>query len=983
MQSILNGIRLLCFDFSNGKGKKYRDETNGSVNGADALDGQQQPAREADDYYTNLKNINAGSGAANGAVLPTAWNNNNNNDKSDLDSLDSDYFKNSLHQSDGKREQLVAESGQLQDDDDDNTETQVQNIYIGDNQSIGGCGNGSIGYNESIPDYYGVDYDGDEQAKQDALRQLDNACDNNSQTIDVVIENHNTHGEVTNNNNHSNININHYNDNNNNYGELQNAPITDTDEETLGRKSKFKEELKSVISYDSIYLSSEGSGEVAITEEDKIQEYLSDNNYSTLSEYAHLRKKHREIAAELQQHSGEHCANDNEHLVETSDLLYSKPNKHKGKVVQCDAKPLNRLTSFSDISSRGTLERLTFVSSPPSQRKEGSAERPVPNIRHHITASATVHHSGNISNGSNSHIHCNNNGNSSSNNGKNNNNHVSNSNNSNCSENQYCSLPVANISLCLQASELIDAKLRQSCVTLDEDDTVYHSIAKFVPQSTPKKSRQRENFDSSKHSANAVDEQPKEAPAIDLIPSSKNIRASEKQAKRSNDTKDSYAVVEPILAKRDRKTKQNASFREQIKEKKHSDEPKARKVEKEQQQQQPKKPPTKPPAVELTSLTDSKDNSIEETLRRPILKANDNQAVIRRNQRRRQIKSAERLSEHRERLPSNFKTTLSNTLKRRLENKNKLSANEKPISRFVRNIDKTKNSHKTNKVHQAILESFKPRINMSRPQILNVIDNRRPTGFRSPIKSNISKELNKLPSDHNIYSTKERTHKEFQEKVDSVRTYWSKLIDEQEDDDTKDNYATDEYGQPQPEEIEIRPPTIPVADAESSFLKARAKPAPPTPPPLPSPAMLKPISQSTHPQQSSPPSPSQSSMQMPAQIPATQAMLNKVTTIAPITSKVPPIGKIIKAKQPPSVEIVELEDKKQAALVKVTGTPDLQEFDHVRYKVVKSDTFQKNILTQNKKEAEFDGLLQYLQDYSFQVKVCNSRNSLKLSNFFH
>lgn len=892
--------------------------------------------READEYYANLKNINS-AGTVNGALLPAAWT--NNNDKSDLDSLDSDYFKNSLHQSDGKKEQIVAESCEQ---DDDNTETQVQNIYIGDNQSIGGNGSGSIGYNESIPDYYAVDYDGDDHAKRDALRQLDNACDN--QPVNVIVDNHN-HCEL-----------------NNTYGELHNVHlgdgITDTEEETLGRKSKFKEDHKSVISYDSIYLSSEGSGDAPITEEDKIQEYLSDNNYSTLSEYADLREHNGNESDTLANEQA--TAGDNDITAETSDLLYSKPNKHKTKVVQCDPKPLNRLTSFSDISTRGTLERLTFVSSPPSQRREGSTDRPVPNIRHHITAAATVHQAGNsaVNGGSNGHSH-HHNGNS---NGINNHALAN-------ADNQYCSLPVANISFSLQASERIDAKLRQSCVTLDDDDHVYNSVTNFVRPH--KKTRQRENFDVINHNSISIEELPKEAPAIDLIPNSKGIRPAEKQPKRIHEApKESYTILEPIIAKRDKKSKPNASFREQTpsKEKKPHDEPKAKKVE----DKQSKKPPAKPPAVELTSLTDSKDNIIEETIRRPIVKANDNQAVIRRNQRRRQIKSAERLTDHRERLPSNFKTTLSNTLKRRLENKSKLGTNEKPISRFVRNIDKTKNNHKTNKVHQAILESFKPRINMSRPQILNVIDSRRPTAFRSPIRSNISKELNKLPSDHNIYNTKERTHKEFQEKVDSVRTYWSKLIDEQED-DTKDHYATDEYGQPQPDEIEIRPPTIPVADAESSFKKARARPAPPTPPPLPSPAMLKPISQSVHPP----------STQLPAaQAPVTQAMLNRITTIAPITAKVPQLGKIVRAHQQPSVEMVELEDQKQAALVKVNACPDMQDFDHVRYKVVKSDTFQKNILTQNKKEAEFNGLLQYLQDYSFQVMQMSVTFHLSNSSLF-
>lgn len=47
----------------------------------------------------------------------------------------------------------------------------------------------------------------------------------------------------------------------------------------------------------------------------------------------------------------------------------------------------------------------------------------------------------------------------------------------------------------------------------------------------------------------------------------------------------------------------------------------------------------------------------------------------------------------------------------------------------------------------------------------------------------------------------------------------------------------------------------------------------------------------------------------------------------------------------------------------ITSEP---EFDHVRYRVMKSDVFQKKIFANCDKESQFDGLMQYLQDYSFQ-----------------
>lgn len=49
-----------------------------------------------------------------------------------------------------------------------------------------------------------------------------------------------------------------------------------------------------------------------------------------------------------------------------------------------------------------------------------------------------------------------------------------------------------------------------------------------------------------------------------------------------------------------------------------------------------------------------------------------------------------------------------------------------------------------------------------------------------------------------------------------------------------------------------------------------------------------------------------------------------------------------------------------------TKKTECPEFDHVRYRVVKSDLFQKKIFANCEKESQFDGLMQYLQDYSFQ-----------------
>lgn len=57
---------------------------------------------------------------------------------------------------------------------------------------------------------------------------------------------------------------------------------------------------------------------------------------------------------------------------------------------------------------------------------------------------------------------------------------------------------------------------------------------------------------------------------------------------------------------------------------------------------------------------------------------------------------------------------------------------------------------------------------------------------------------------------------------------------------------------------------------------------------------------------------------------------------------------------------------KGTALIKSKSFDQGPEFDHVRYKVMKSELFQKNIFANYEKETQFDGLMQYLQDYSFQ-----------------
>ncbi|KAK9888844.1 hypothetical protein WA026_001067 [Henosepilachna vigintioctopunctata] len=65
-------------------------------------------------------------------------------------------------------------------------------------------------------------------------------------------------------------------------------------------------------------------------------------------------------------------------------------------------------------------------------------------------------------------------------------------------------------------------------------------------------------------------------------------------------------------------------------------------------------------------------------------------------------------------------------------------------------------------------------------------------------------------------------------------------------------------------------------------------------------------------------------------------------------------------------KIIKSEKKRQHKPVTKSLSITYPEFDYVRYRVVKSDLFQKKIFAKCDRESQFDGLMQYLQDYSFQ-----------------
>lgn len=77
---------------------------------------------------------------------------------------------------------------------------------------------------------------------------------------------------------------------------------------------------------------------------------------------------------------------------------------------------------------------------------------------------------------------------------------------------------------------------------------------------------------------------------------------------------------------------------------------------------------------------------------------------------------------------------------------------------------------------------------------------------------------------------------------------------------------------------------------------------------------------------------------------------------------------------PPSIEIININDRKKPTSIdsEISNNDTEPLFDHVRYKVLKSNAIRNNIIVRNKKDINYGGLLQYLQEYRFQELLANN-----------
>lgn len=905
--------------------KKYRGEDDSGS----GVDTQTSETRESDDYCGNLKKVQGSQIIQKGEqkLLPALW----VNDKSDLDSLDSDYFKNSLHQLDGSGIYSTYEgngkdpyTGRVIGTPD----ISVQNGYIEDNLSL----RSDAQEQSPLPDYCTI--------KTDEIYSNNNKFVS-AEDVSVIHVN-------------GGVDTNTFKANRSNgpliiceNEQAENRRISDIvsiDEIESDRKPKFREDHKSVISYDSIYLSSEGSNEAAtiVEEEEKINEYLSDNNYSTLSEYMNTKKDIKPASSTAAASASATTATASESIAKgDGDNLYSQINKIPPAKSNEGGETKTKLTTFSDISNRGTLERLTFISSGSVSHNEVNKKVEKPTIGREAAI-----------------------------------------------ENQYCSLPLANISKSLQASERIDAKLRLSCYPLEEQTKIYDSITNFGR--AHKKLRQRESYEPSPPNPIPIEKEakPKEPIFIEFTTQNNNNNNINNSHNHNSNTNKNHHVSNSIgdvvaavinsnssvkltnvddsnhLVKIDEE-ESISLFSTELNEVENLS---SKNCEIDEIREKPKNIllPANPKLIEYSSSPDiqiSRDRTIEETVDVPAVKLNrsGHKSYQKSHYSKRQHygRSGERYGDNRDRLNANLKVNLSNTLKRRLESKAKHNLNDK----LTRNIDKPKH-HRNSRVQQAIIENIKthivqPNFNMSRPQIMHVIDSKRnlPKSALKNSKENKENEMINV----NTTVTGQAKH-EMLRKVDSVRSYWSKLIDTAEGDDDKVDGVEKTTENPK---TNTKMNTCIGVNSTNSTLNR--------------------IIDMSHKSTKSGTNVEEMVLKPPT-ISVSNNTLRRAASAASGLHSLLYTDRDELNSYTPSVEIVELDDQKQAAIVKVQGV-DAEDFDHVRYKVMKTDTFQKNLLNQTRKEPPLDGLLQYLNDYRFQVQhnefyVSNSPPHMMIMNAY-
>lgn len=401
---------------------------------------------------------------------------------------------------------------------------------------------------------------------------------------------------------------------------------------------------------------------------------------------------------------------------------------------------------------------------------------------------------------------------------------------------QYSSLPDAGISELLRDCELIDAKLRDDVsVKLLEPDPDYDSLPNEAHS---------EGFSVNKDE----DENPKGAPSIELV----QLSTKEVSENKSNTTK----IYLPDIGIEFDYENSIASF------------------ESDRDFESPSPEFCPPPIFNLVTISGRK--VIVDELAAKVEQKVESQptvdAAINLGNVVKKVNDDDKRKAHRDKVEE-IKVSESKQEQKKSDKKNLLQT----TNDLVTTAAETQSDSECAPLR--LLRRNCLSFNMPRPQLLSIIDSKNSVPKRDQRKV-AKEESDKAPPLN-------QTEREFLHKVDSVRNYWSKMVNDERDDSNLKQMSKNFLSTKSSSDI---PEALKNEDFQSFF---------------------------------------------------------------------------------PTVEIVELNGETQAALVTSRKLNDV-EFDHVRYKVMKSDMFQKNLLVGNRKETQFDGLMQYLQDYSFQELLANN-----------
>nr|CAH7749820.1 unnamed protein product [Callosobruchus chinensis] len=221
-------------------------------------------------------------------------------------------------------------------------------------------------------------------------------------------------------------------------------------------------------------------------------------------------------------------------------------------------------------------------------------------------------------------------------------------------------------------------------------------------------------------------------------------------------------------------------------------------------------------------------------------------------------------------------------------------------------------------------------------------------------------ENHNITKDMDILNTDDRDTKEFKEKLGSMRTYWCKMTGSNAPQSNGEASNEDDKKNDGCKIVEVQ---TKVDEVKKKFEKKQEQP------------------------EEKPPS----KVQLTKQLFEPKPVQEKTDKISPLIKEscnyfennahLFDTEKPYESLCPANVEIVEAKtngvysttkdtkkdetDNKKNKITKSTSI-NQPEFDHVRYKIVKSDLFQKKIFANCEKESQFDGLIEYLQNYSFQ-----------------